>query len=174
MSRTFSAVEKAGINITNQEPQFEAYYDQGRKEYLARDSREGWVNIGESSLRRMLRMAGYDDRARRGEAMSPLDVKIIETQTAGNVHFAGPVAGYNVGVYENGGIQFLVTQSPKIIEPDPARDWPTLRALVEGMFDLAQRIYLYGWLKCSYSRPLKVWETNTRTSLLHSWSRRLR
>ena len=70
-------------------------------------------------------------------------------QNERNVHYAGPLAGKRVGVYPVQGRRILVTDSFHLIEP-AAGDWPTLRAVIEGLLhtaDVDQTPMLYAWLK---------------------------
>ncbi len=144
MSRTYSAAPK-----TPALPDVEAFYDQSRKEYLVRDSRKQWTRLNETSLRRLLRAAGFDDRARPGEYASPMDAKLIACQTQNNVHFSGPVAGYHAGLHAVGDIRFLATSSPNILQADSSVEWPLLRAFIGGLLDEQQSLFLCLWLKCS-------------------------
>lgn len=66
-----------------------------------------------------------------------------------NVDYAGPLAGYTAGIHVSQEKRILVTQSPTIIDPAPG-DWPTLGALLTGLFvddEHDPLSYLYGWLK---------------------------
>ena len=129
-------------------PSLEAYYDQTRKEYLVPDNKSGWVSINETALERMLRQRGYDTKLRRGELVSEMDAKIIEVQTQSNIQYAGPVAGYKVGLHETPNVRFLVTKSPAIIPAVPGT-WDTLRGILARMLGSLQLVFLYGWLKCA-------------------------
>jgi hypothetical protein len=81
--------------------------------------------------------------------LSPADALILETQQQRSVDYAGPLAGYRVGVHQIGCQNILVTESPRLIAP-VAGDWPTLDSLLTGLFmdEVGdQRPYFNGWVK---------------------------
>jgi len=130
----------------------EAYYDPARKCYWIPNSREGWVEINETSLRRHLRGYGLRNKAMEGERLSQVEQKLNEIQYEQDVVYAGPLAGYRSGLIECVGNRVLVTSSPKLILPAEG-DWTIIdtllrNLLVDDVYD--QRPYLYGWLKVAY------------------------
>jgi hypothetical protein len=130
----------------------EAYYDPARKSYWMRNSREGWIEINETSLRRHLRGYGLKNRAKEGERLSQVEQKLNEIQYEQDVAYAGPLAGYRSGLMECAGNRVLVTSSPKLIVPVEG-DWTIIdtllqNLLVDDVYD--QQPYLYGWLKVAY------------------------
>ncbi len=124
-----------------------SYYDQTRKEYLIPDAKNGWTTINETGLKRLLRSRGFDTRAAKGESVSEIDRHILESQMSRSVCYAGPVAGYQPGLHEISGGMVLVTAGPKIIQPDAARNWDTLRGIIQRMLGDEQATYFFGWLK---------------------------
>ncbi len=121
-----------------------------------------------TSLRRHLKGAGFcsiklPDR----EDLSELDNELNRRQRECNVHYAGPLAGYSIGLYEEGDKQFLVTSQRRPIEPKEG-DWPILGRLCENLFADPQhedkRPYVFGWLKIAleslasgHRRPGQPW-----------------
>ena len=126
----------------------EAYYDVARKDFWIQNTRGDWIAVNESSLRRQLRSCGFAAKAREGEALSDLDHCLNKIQLSFDVAYAGPLAGYQKGVFEVCGHRILVTSSPKLIEPQPGQS-PVLDQLLQNMF-LDQLPYLRGWLKIAY------------------------
>lgn len=147
------ATQPAVINgvIVNGPPPMVIYFDQGAKCFLVRDSRADWAPQNEASVKRILRQAGFDPRPRNGEPLSALEAVLVEIQTQYNIHYAGPVAGYQAGLYETPDTRFLVTKGPVIIAAGPSRPWPTLKIILTGMLGEMQLVYLYGWLKVARS-----------------------
>lgn len=126
---------------------FPVAYDPGRKCYWTKNSRGGWQEINEVSLRRHLKSLGWSAIASGG--ISPLDKIIIRIQTELDVDYAGPLAGWKAGIHECCGSRILVTGSAKLIQPKPG-EWPILGKLFENMFGGGpedQRPYVYGWAK---------------------------
>jgi len=133
-------------------PPIRAHYDSGRKAYWTTNSRGGWIEINEQSLRRLLKKHGFRAKCAKRKPLSQVDQKLNEIQFEQDVAYAGPLAGHRSGVIESYGNRVLVTTSPKLIEPK-AGEWPVLdrflsNLLVDGAHD--QRSYVYGWLKFAY------------------------
>jgi len=129
-----------------------AHYDAGRKSFWTTNSRGGWIEVSETSLRRLLRNQGFRSKLVEGESLSEVDKKLNEIVLEQDVAYAGPLAGHVSGLLECYGNRILVTTSPKLIEPSVG-DWPTLRKLLDGLLvDDAhdQRAYVFGWLKLSF------------------------
>jgi hypothetical protein len=127
----------------------EAYYDSQRACYWIRNSRGGWVSLNETALRRYLKGAGYSSHVSEGTLLSPLDSALLCIQQTRDVDYAGPLAGWQIGVHDVQGRRILVSESPALIEPAPG-PWPLLGKLIENLLvdDLIdQRPYLHGWLK---------------------------
>ena len=126
-----------------------AFYDAGKKCFWVENSRGGWIEFNEQSLKRLLRIEGHRSKRLEGEPVSPLDAKITEIQLTHDVAYAGPLAGHQSGVIESFGNRILVTSGPKLIEPAPGQ-WPVLASILEQLLcdaDFDQRSYVYGWLK---------------------------
>jgi hypothetical protein len=139
-------------DVNNDGEVVRAHYDSGRKCYWATNSRGGWIEINEQSLRRLLKKHGFRAQRAEGEALSEVDQKLNEIQFEQDVAYAGPLAGYQSGVIECYGNRVLVTTSPKLIEPK-AGDWPVLNQflknlLIDGTYD--QRPHVYAWLKLGF------------------------
>ena len=122
-----------------------AYYDRHRRLYFVQDARSNWIELNETSFRRWLHKQGLS-KAEKNGAISQLDQWVVNYQMWLNVDYAGPLAGYRPGLVEISGLNVLVTSSPKLIEPKPG-EFPTINALLVGMFDEQQLVHLYGWLK---------------------------
>jgi hypothetical protein len=126
----------------------------GSKRYFrpASDPRE-WICVGEQDIKRKLRLAGVFSRAGEGQSFSQVDRVMDYVQDRRFVDFAGRLAGHKAGVHYVQDRPIVVLGSYTLIEPNEG-DWPTLRALLEGMFpkvaepdNREQLPYLYAWLK---------------------------
>src|SRR5205085_2180900 len=93
---------------------------------------------------------------------------IVDVQRGANVDYAGPLAGYDGGVYDINGRRVLVTESPKVVRPAEG-NWPTLRAIIENMFAEpadAQLAHLFGWLHVAQSALLsRRWQPGQALAL---------
>lgn len=127
----------------------EAYYDSGRGCFWIADSRQAWVQLNETGVKRFFRSRGVSPLVGDDVFISPLDALVLEVQTARNVGYAGPLSGCSVGMREVLGVRVLVTDSPRMIEPVEG-NWDTINALIMGLLDDEphdQEFYLCGWLK---------------------------
>ena len=145
----YAAKRQTQNGATDKPKIIQAHYDAGRKCYWTTNSRGGWIEINEQSLRRLLKQQGFCAMCAKDERLSEVDQKLSEIQLEHDVAYAGPLAGHNSGLLDCYGNRILVTASPKLIEP-AAGDWPVLsqffkNLLVDSAYD--QRPYVYAWLK---------------------------
>ena len=148
--------DKNGVNETPSqlEPQFDAYYDAGKKEYLVRNSGGRWLSHLAGGFKMLLRKNGISTKA-DGALLSPAEKIMLEIQDTRDVRYAGPLAGRDTGFYDECGVRFLVTDAPRIISPSQG-EWDTIRNLLTGLIGAdsehgkIQLAVLFGWLKCAY------------------------
>lgn len=115
---------------------------------------QSWINIPKRILEIILKNEhGLADfvNTKAGEVVSDLEVEMARITTRNRVFYAGPLAGYKMGVYEFEGEQALVTKSMELLEPR-AGSWDTLAQLFEGAFndrenELDQRPVFFAWWK---------------------------
>ena len=127
----------------------EAYYDSARKGYWIKDGRESWIEVSESSMKRLFRSHGAAASVPKGKRVSELDLAVLDVQLEKNVFYAASLAGYSKGVYDITGKRVLVVDSPVLIEGKEGT-WPTLATVLEGLLadeNFEQVFYLFGWLK---------------------------
>jgi len=122
------------------------YYSGTTKNYYRTDARSRWMAINETSAMKFIRQSGHTGQ--NGNGIGADDECLLRIQSEQNVDYVGPLAGYRAGPHEIRGRLVLVTDSPAIIQPQLG-DWPTLRAVLAGMFG-EQLPYVHGWLKLSY------------------------
>jgi hypothetical protein len=61
-------------NAANNQPKvIQAHYDVGRKCYWTQNSRGGWIEINEQSLRRLLKKQGFNAIPAQGQRLSEVD-----------------------------------------------------------------------------------------------------
>jgi energy-coupling factor transporter ATP-binding protein EcfA2 len=136
-------------STTSQAQAREVYFDFNRGNYWTRNERGGWIMMNETQIKRVLRASGISPNRPDGCHVSPLDERLLEIQGKMDVHYAGPLAGYQAGALMAGEKRALVTESPRLVAPAPG-EWPTLHQLIEGLLvsdECDQRHYFYGWVK---------------------------
>jgi len=130
------------------EPPFDIYYNSARREYLIQKPDGRWHAQTLAQLKMRLKMAGISGK-------DDQDRIILDTQDYRDVQYAAPLAGKQAGYHEENGIRFVVTDSPKLIEP-VAGQWSNLKKIFEGLLvngepdvGSAQWHTFLGWLKTS-------------------------
>lgn len=122
------------------------YYNAGGKTFLTRAEDGAWIPQSEAQVKRLLRSYGVDTSLPRGAKVSELDQTLIEIMHRFNVSYAGPLAGYSAGVVDVAGRRVLVTESPRLIDPEPG-DWTILLTVLVGLLGEEQLPYFFGWVK---------------------------
>jgi hypothetical protein len=135
-----------GNAISQKAKRFEIFYDPNRTMFWAPNSRDGWVTIKTSDVRRWLKERGCRNEAKGKESVSEIDSLLTIFQREFDVDYAGSLAGYRRGLYEVGGKRILVKDSPVLIEPKPGK-WPLLQGIIRNMLGADQEVFLFGWLK---------------------------
>jgi len=121
------------------------YYVVARKEFAVKNDSGRWLFVREPQIKRRLKGQGVRLKPEKGEFLAEVD-QILETiMNHYDVTYAGPLAGYQEGFYEEGGERFLVTISPRLIKPED-KPWPMIQALLDGLLD-DQQIWFQAWLK---------------------------
>lgn len=148
-----------GASLLDTLPLPQIYYDVWRKDYWAMDGNGKWILLNEQNARLRLVIKGFSKEGLNGKA-SPVDQALYDIQQEQNVDYAAPLAGYPAGLYTMGEQRILVTNSPRLIQPEPM-PYPLIgsileRMLVDRQLNVDQRPYLYGWLHnaltCLYER----------------------
>jgi len=128
------------------------YYDPHAKEYILKNQRGTWLRQTESQLKRRFKMVGVRTSPPKGEIISDADPLIQDIQDHRDLHYAGALAGWRDGYYEQTATRFLVTESPTIIEPVKG-EWPVFREFMENLLgdpDHDQLPVFLGWLQIAY------------------------
>jgi len=134
---------------------FEAYYYPHSNKYYIENKSKRWLQLGSEDLKRRLRDHGMRTKAIEGETISPADRYILDTQDHRDIGYAGSLAGKDTGFYEENGVRYLVTDSPKLIEPKEG-DFNTLYSVLENLLwskdspqaEVQKEVFL-GWLRIS-------------------------
>lgn len=131
----------------------ESWYDNATRSYWTRNARGVYAPLSEGQLKRHLKAAGIRVKPAEGEAMSEADKELLRLQHTCDVDYAGPLAGYDRGLYsEPDGRRVLVTEGPDVPVPVDG-DWPTIRSVVLGLLadDRYQQSDVFiSWLAIAY------------------------
>lgn len=129
-------------------PAFEAFYDQQKKSYWVKNSREEWISVSEDSLNRKLRKQGFAREMKTPLGLTWTENELERIQTFNDLQAVGAVGGYPSGVHEICGVRCLVTNGPRIIEPKKGT-WDTLDRFLDGLIG-KWGDYVLGWLQVAF------------------------
>ncbi len=134
----------------------EVYYDPQGKTYFMRNERGYFISFAIADIRSELKEQGHSDKVLDGERVSPIDKFLNRVRRCHDVDYAGPLAGYQAGIYSFQNRRVLVTEGPHFIEPMEG-SWSTLEAVIRGLLvpdeepswgdPETQLWYFYSWLK---------------------------
>jgi hypothetical protein len=131
-------------DTAKQLPEF--YYDSNKTSFWAKNDRGTWMTINASDVKRRLKEMGYSSRIGQDQRVSEIEALMTSIQNSSDVDYAGPLAGYETGVYMIHGKRVLVKDSPKLISPVEGK-FPIIAQLLNAMLGCEQRKYFDGWLK---------------------------
>jgi len=77
---------------------------------------------------------GCNSKRDQDAAASAVDAALLKASMENQVEWAGPVAGLGAGIHEEAGERFLVTESPRLIDPKRG-EWPTLLDVICNILD---------------------------------------
>ncbi len=121
------------------------YYDCNRGQYWTLNSRGEWIQMSESSLKRILRYEMYAKVTDKEVKEHRINLHLIALQREHDVCYAGPIAGYKAGIHTICGQRILVTAGPKLLKAEKG-DWRQLRWFIESLLRESTP-HFYGWLK---------------------------
>ena len=138
-----------GSALSQKARDFEIFYDPHRTMFWAPNSRDGWVMIKSSDVRRWLKERGCRNETKGQENVCEIDALLTIFQREFDIDYAGSLAGHRRGLYESGGKRILVKDSPVLIEPKPGK-WSLLKGIIRNMLGPEQETFLFGWLKVGF------------------------
>ena len=143
-------------------------YDPDQTCYWIEDDRGAWITINETALKRELKIMRFSPVTPDGHFISPLDLEVSRIQKSQNISYAGPIAGYPIGLHEEGvgshAQRFLVTREATLIEPKQGT-WRTLMTVLRNVLvDDDQIMHFLGWVQVGY-KTLNAGERNPGQAL---------
>lgn len=142
------AKEKAKKETTGERAppaQVLAYYDSMKKAYWSCNHSGEWQEYNVSTLTLLLRKRGWSSNVYTNDGLSLAEDMVLRIAHENSVHYAGPISGFQPGIYEVSGSRVLVTRGPQMIEPAKG-DFPLLRAFFDQLLG-DQWPHFYGWVK---------------------------
>jgi hypothetical protein len=127
----------------------DVYHENGKGFLVGRDGE--YIFMTGSDMKRHLLSIGFSREKK--VPLSDVEQALHDIQLDKSIAYAGPLAGYSAGLRVVCGQRILVTGGPKLIEPDPAVDWPIIRTLIAQMLSAdegKQIVTFYGWLNHAY------------------------
>lgn len=129
--------------------------DAGRFWVLTKDKQ--WVRLDRKTFELHLRAEGFSDKKKKGSPLSEVEAETHQTVLYKQVSYAGPLAGWQVGLVQFADTKALITRSPSLPEPkDPGTcEFPAIDGFlysllvgqdIEGNW-IDQRPYFLAWLK---------------------------
>ena len=134
------------------------FYDVAHDRFSIETDSGRYIHVPAASAKEHLAARGYNTQKADGAHVSPAVDALIAIRTKKACDYVGPLAGWRAGYREQDGTAFLVTKSPRIIEPEPG-EWPKLRELFESRLSptkkepehgQAQLATFYGWVRIAY------------------------
>jgi hypothetical protein len=101
--------------------------------------------VSESGARRFLKSKGILNHKDQF-GMSQMDHTLLAINQELYVGYVGPLAGRRAGLIEHQGNKVLVTNSPKLIEPEKG-EFPVIREFLERLLGEPQLTYFFAWMK---------------------------
>lgn len=139
---------KQAVAIAPKDGTVPIWFDMTTGAYFSRNDHGEFMRYPERTLNLLLREAGFSDKHQHINGLSFLEAELLRITKAQSVHFAGPLGGYEPGLYEMGGNRILLTTKPNVPTPTPGK-WDTLKDFIRQLLGEHAR-YFFAWLKCAH------------------------
>src|SRR5206468_7635872 len=129
------------------------YYCADTGKWYAPNGQGGFARFKDSYASAMVAEHGFNRSIKDAQGNTPAERAMLWLMQNRSVAYAGLLAGYGAGLHEIDVERFLVTESPRVIQPAPG-DWPTIRRFVESMLadeKHDQRSVFYTWAAESFA-----------------------
>lgn len=136
------------VPLAPEEGKVPIFFDQTTGAYFGRNAHGEFMRYPERPLSLLLRRAGFSDTFKHPNGLTYLEAEILRITEENSVHFAGPMGGYEPGLYEQAGSRVLLTTRPQIPVPRPG-PWPTLKNFLSQLLG-QQAKYFCAWIKCAH------------------------
>lgn len=140
--------QPAGDEVRQKVIDTDVYYESSRGKFWHLNGRKEWQEATKANLDLVLRANWYSRDQKLANGLSIVESKIHDIIINHSVHYAGALAGWQVGRMSICGKEVLVTTGPKL--PIPKRG--TFKLLHRFIRELLgeQRVYFNAWLKSAY------------------------
>lgn len=122
-----------------------AYFDASKGAYYALNSNHEYQIFPGETIKLLLRHNGFLKGYNHANGLSYLEAELLRIATEDTVHYAGPLGGFDVGMYELCGFRVLVTRAAKFLQP-VAGDFPLFKKFLREL--LGEQVkYFCAWVK---------------------------
>ncbi len=129
------------------------YYYAERSAWYGADGNGAFSKYSDSHAKSYVAEFGFHKRTQDAQGNTPVDRAMLYLQQRNRVSYAGQLAGYTAGIHKINDSRILITDSPRIIQPQPG-ECATIRLLIESLFfdeqHRGQATYFYLWLSKSF------------------------
>lgn len=157
ISQQLSAPQRVGAEQGRAVQQDDApalmHYALSNKLYYIQDEEGYWIAQTLGDAKRYLSLEVYNKLRKADRPEQRIEQHILLCQRRHNVFHAGPIAGYDQGLYNMGGNRVLVTRGPKLIKARKG-DWSNLKWFMESLLE-DQVGYMHAWVKCAVATLAK-------------------
>jgi len=134
---------------------YQVYFDRNTGTYYIPDVEGRWFKGSEKLAQRHLKIRHFVSSNREtGASHSDMEEVLWRINQRCQVGYGGKLAGYRPGVYEQHGEMILVTDGPKLIEPEEGK-FPVINKFLTGLLGEEQRPYFDCWLKVAVEALVK-------------------
>jgi len=123
----------------------QVYYDPNTHAYFAHNADGEYQRWDKDTLKMELMDKGYSSTLKYESGLSFVNKELLRITKEHSVHYAGPLGGYQPGIYEMFASRVLVTRGPKFLQPVNG-EWPTLKGFLQVLLG-DQCKFFFGWLK---------------------------
>lgn len=121
------------------------YFDPNSGAYYALNATGEYQRYPDRALSLKLRDVGFSKLYQNDKGLSYLEAELLRITNEQTVHFAGPLGGFDPGLYEMNGFRILVTRGPRFIVPQRG-NWSILKDFLQVLFG-DQFKYFCAWCK---------------------------
>lgn len=123
----------------------ECLFDLATNSYYTRNNSGGYQRLPKDQVTALLRRKGFSDKHRLDDGLSWVESELLDITLQRSVHYAGPLGGYQPGIYDIYSSRILVIAGPTVMKPVQGR-WDHLRTFLDTLLK-DQWKYFAGWLK---------------------------
>jgi hypothetical protein len=110
------AIDADGRRYKPQNRMPEIYWDMNRQCYIRRADDGQWLSENETQIKALLACKFFISRKAEDNGMSEAEKRLIDVRSRNNINYAGPLAGWKAGYYNEDGQKMIITKSPPTLD----------------------------------------------------------